>query len=47
MPSESRTAHETAGNPLWLRVIGIVVLLAVVFAVVVIVVSGGHTPPPH
>jgi len=36
---------ETAGTPLWLKVLGIVVLLVVV--VVVMVVGGGHTPRVH
>jgi hypothetical protein len=38
---------ETAGSPLWLKVLGIVLLLAVVMVVVVMVVGGGHTPRVH
>jgi hypothetical protein len=38
---------ETAGSPLWLKVVGIVFLLAVVLVVVLMVVGGGHTPRPH
>jgi hypothetical protein len=37
---------ETAGTPLWLKVLGIVILLAVML-VVVMVVAGGHSPRIH
>ena len=36
-----------AGTPLWLKAIGIALLIAVVLFVVVMLVAGGHGPGLH
>jgi hypothetical protein len=38
---------QTADTPLWLKLLGIVLLVAVVLIIVVVLASGGHTPRPH
>ncbi len=43
-PDSTRDATST---PVWLKALGIVVLVAVVLFVVVMLAGGGHTPRPH
>jgi hypothetical protein len=45
-PGPDRT-RDVASTPVWLKALGIIVLLAVVLFVVVMLIAGGHTPRPH